>query len=274
VVLGAALATAACELDSTEPIPDEPMTLVGADHQSRLWLVDETSGATTFLDSVLVQYPMPAPGPFPVPIGKIAFMVWVPRADMWWVGSGRSSVCQNCIYRYDAAGDTARLVRRLIQEVDTLADFATHPSSGRVYTFNRGSSGYLFRVDIADGFFHEVMRFDEGESGKGSTFWTDGHLYVSGGTFQQILTRIDIDHAETKQVGPATYVGFPHFVGYSVRIPSMATRSTDGTVFALVLDDDATYLATVDPTNAVVVHLGETTPQLSALAYVPTRLLP
>jgi hypothetical protein len=38
----------ACELDTTDPIPDEPMTLVGADLQSRLWLVDETSGATTF----------------------------------------------------------------------------------------------------------------------------------------------------------------------------------------------------------------------------------
>ena len=54
----------------------------------------------------------------------------------------------------------------------------------------------------------------------------------------------------------------------------MLTRPADGTVFALVLDGDATYLATVDPTNAVVVHLGNTTPQLSALAYVPTRLLP
>jgi hypothetical protein len=45
-------------------------------------------------------------------------------------------------------------------------------------------------------------------------------------------------------------------------------------VFGLVLDGDATYLGTVEPTNAVVVNLGETTTQLSALAYVPTRLLP
>jgi hypothetical protein len=207
-------------------------------------------------------------------MGPIASMAWVPATDTWWVATARAAPCQNCIYRYDATADTARVVRQKIQEVDTLADFAVHPTNGRVYTFNRGSSGYLFRVSITDGWFNEVLQFDEGESGKGSTFWTDGHLYVSGGGFDQVLTRIEIERAATKQIGPITYVGFPPFAGYSVRIPSMATRSTDGTVFALVLDDDATYLATLDPTNAVVVNLGKTTPLLSALAYVPTRLVP
>jgi hypothetical protein len=264
----------ACELDTTDPIPDEPMTLVGADLQSRLWLVDETSGATTFLDSVFVQYPPSFPALPRRPIGPIVSMTLVPTADMWWVGSGRTAACQNCIYRYDPAADSARLVRQLIQEVDTLADFATHPSTGRVYTFRRGTGGYLFRVEVTDGFFREVMRFDEGEGGKGSTFWTDGHLYVSGGAFQQVLTRVEIERSEATQVGPVTYVGFPPFASYSVRILSMATRTTDGTVFGLVLDGDATYLGTVEPTNAVVVNLGETTTQLSALAYVPTRLLP
>jgi hypothetical protein len=118
-----------------------------------------------------------------------------------------------------------------------------------------------------------VMRFDEGEGGKGSTFWTDGHLYVSGGAFQQVLTRFEIERSEATQVGPVTYVGFPPFAGFSVRILSMVTRATDGTVLAIVLDGDVTYLATVDPTNAVVTNLGETATRLSALAYVPTRLL-
>jgi hypothetical protein len=265
---------AACELDTTDPLPQEPMTLVGADLESRLWLVDETSGATTFLDSVFVQYPPAFPVPPLQPIGPIVSMTWVPTADMWWVGSGRTADCQNCIYRYDPAADSARHVRLLIQEVDTLGDFATHPSNGRVYTFRRGTGGYLFRVEVTDGWFHEVMKFDEGEGGKGSTFWTDGHLYVSGGAFQQVLTRIEIERSKATQVGPVTYVGFPPFSSYSVRILSMATRATDGTVFGLVLDDDATYLATVDPTNAVVTNLGETATHLSALAYVPTRVLP
>ena len=272
-VLGASLVAGACELDTTEPIPDEPMTLLGGDLQSGIWRVDEVSGATTFLDSVFVQHPR-AFGPYPVPIGAIASLTWVPIADMWWVGSARTAVCQNCIYRYDAVADTARLVRRLIEEVDTLADFAVHPGSGRLYTFKRGFSGYLFRVEVVDAWFQEVMQLDEGEGGKGSTFWTDGHLYVSGGRFQQVLTRVEIERAASEQVGPVTYVGFPPFASYAPRILSMATRATDGTVFGLVLDGDVTYLATIDPTNAVVSHLGETGPQLSALAYIPTRLLP
>jgi hypothetical protein len=273
-ILGGCLLLSACELDTTEPIPDEPMTLVAGDRQGRIWIVDEASGSTTFLDSVLIQIPVTSPIPYPVSIGPIASMAWVPTADMWWIGTWRTAVCQNCIYRYDARSDTARLVRPKIEEVDTLADFAVQPSSGRLYTFKRGNSGYLFRVDIVDAWFNEVMRFDEGAGGKGSTFWTDGHLYVSGGAFQQVLTRIELDRATATRVGPVTYVGFPPFASYAVQILSMATRFDDGTVFGLVLDDDATYLATVDPTNAVVVHLGETAQQLSALAYIPTRLVP
>ena len=273
-MLGGSFSLAACELDTTEPIPVEPMTLVAGDLQGRIWRVDEGSGATTFLDSVLIQIPIPSPAANPVSIGPIASMAWVPTADMWWMGTWRTARCQNCIYRYDAIADTARLVRRQIEEVDTLADFAVQPSNGRLYTFKRGTGGYLFRVDVMNAWFNEVMRFDEGEGGKGSTFWTDGHLYVSGGAFQQVLTRIEIERAIATPVGPVTYVGFPPFAAYSVHILSLATRSPDGTVLGLVRDADATYLATVDPTNAVVVNLGKTTPELSALAYIPTRLVP
>ena len=273
VLAGGLAAVFGCELDTTDPLPAEPMTLVGADLESRLWVVDETSGTTTFLDSVLVQYPPAFPPPPPQPIGPIASIVWLPTAGMWWIGSARAAACQNCLYQYLPEADSARLVRPKIEEVDSLADFAVHPTTGRLYTFKRGSGGYLFRVDLSDVLFHEVMRLDEGVGGKGSTFWTDGRLYVSGGQFQQVLTRVDIERATTSQVGPVTYVGFPPFSSASVRIPSMATR-WDGVIFGLVLDDDVTHLATVDPTNAVVANLGETAQQLSALAYIPTRLIP
>jgi hypothetical protein len=273
VVLSAGVALGACDLDAAGPVPDEPMTLVGADRQSRIYVVDEASGAATLLDTVLIEPPGYFP-PFLLPMGPITAMSWVPSSDMWWLSTSRGSVCPNCIYRYHAGAEKAFLVRMRIEEVDTLADFAVHPSNGRVYTFMGGRAGYLFRVDVTDGFFHEVMQFDEGEGGKGSTFWTDGHLYVSGGLFQQVLTRIEIERASATPVGPATYVSFPHFSSYSVRIRSMATRPSDGTIFGLVLDDERVYLATVDPTNAVVRHVGETSPPLNALAYVPTRLLP
>jgi hypothetical protein len=277
-VVSASLAMAACRLDTTEPIPDEPMTLVGADRQGRIHLVDETSGATSIVDTVFIQWTFLSPDgggiSRSVPMGTITSMVWVPGGDMWWVGTARVGICQNCIYSYDPAADTARLVRRKIEEVDTLGDFAVHPNTGRVYTFKGGIGGYLFRVDVADGWFYEVMRANEGASGKGSTFTPDGELFVAAGTPDQALTRINVTRAELEQVGPLTYVDFPP-LAYDVEVQSLATRA-DGTVYALVVDADASrsFLATLDPSNAVVVNLGTTPTPLNALAYVPSRLIP
>jgi hypothetical protein len=97
----------------------------------------------------------------------------------------------------------------------------------------------------------------------------------------QALTRIDLGRVSAEQVGPLTYVDFPPFANLAVTVQSLATRASDGTMFALVLDPGGTagtptrsFLATLDPSNAVVVHLGSTSTVLSALAYVPTRLVP
>jgi hypothetical protein len=283
VILGTTLGAAACELDTVDPLVMEPMTLVGADRQSHIYSVDEVSGNLTLLDTILIRHPDPMFWEVNVPIGVISSMAWVPTADMWWLASGRrGSACPNCLFAYEPEADRARAIRRNIGDVDSIADFAVHPTNGRLYTFPVNGSGYLFRVEPSDGVYTEVSRsLEEGSSGKGTTFWTDGHLYVAGGLYQQRLTRIDVMRAMSELVGPFTYVGFPPFREYSVTVPSMATRASDGVVFAIVQDGggwaghiSATYLATVDPTNAVVRHVGETSPPLNALAYVPTRLLP
>jgi hypothetical protein len=273
-VLGASVALAACRLDTTEPIPDEPMTLVGADLQGRIHRVEESSGATSFLDSVFIQFPFASTGARAVPIGPITSMVWVPGWEMWWVGTARTAICQNCIYAYEPAADTARLIRRKIQEVDTIGDFAVHPRTGGVYTFKGGIAGYLFRVDVWNGWYNEVMRSDEGASGKGSTFTPDGNLFVAAGMPDQALTRINVVRAEMEQVGPLTYVDFPPLT-WDVEVQSLATRA-DGAIYALVVDAAASrsFLATLDPSNAVVVNLGATSVPLNALAYVPSRLIP
>jgi hypothetical protein len=279
VLLGASLVAAGCELDTVAPVPTEPMTLVGGSRLGQVYVVDEADGATTFVGTVLVEHPHPfIEGA--VPIGPITSMEWVPTADMWWVASSRRAPCQNCIYRFVPQDDSARVVRRLIEETDTITDFAVDPKNGRVYTFKAGDSGYLFRVNVVGGWFDEVSRsLEEGVSGKGTTFWSDDKLYVSGGLYEQRLTRIDLSRAASEDVGPLTYVGFPPFASYSVTVPSMVTRPSDGVVFALVQDGGGwagavhtTYLATVDPTNGVVQHVG--TADLNALAYVPTRLIP
>jgi hypothetical protein len=279
--LGASIAVASCRLDTTEPVADEPMTLVGADREGRIHLVDEGSGATTFLDSVSIQHPN-APFAYPAAIGSITSMVWVPGMDLWWVGTAPTTLCWNCIYSYEQGADTARLVRRWIEEVDTLGDFAVHPTTGRVYTFEGGFGGYLFRVDLGGVVYREVMQaIDEGAGGKGTTFTADGTLYVTGGRPAQVLTRIDITRGGTEQVGPLTYVGFPPFGNHRITVQSLVTRGSDGVVLALVLDPGGisqtpprSFLATLDPSNAVVVHLGATSTALNALAYIPTRLLP
>jgi hypothetical protein len=263
---------AACELDTTEPIPDEPMTLVGADRQGRIHLVDETTGATTFLDSAFVQHPY-ATFPSIAPMGHVTSMAWLPTVGQWWVATARTAICANCIYAFDPAADSARVVRYLIEEVDTLADFAVDPKNGRLYAFTTGGSGYLFRVD-GEGDLHEVLRTGVGSTGRGTTFWTDGRIYAVGGYFEQRLSGIEIERLTEDDIGPITYVGFPPFGTQPVTIRSLSSRPGDGVVFALVRSGDTTYLATLDPATAVVVNLGATSSPLTALAYVPTRLLP
>jgi hypothetical protein len=280
VVVGMTLATAACELDTTDPIAQEPMTLVGADRQGRVWVVEETSGTLALVDTVFVQHPE---NPlFISPVGAIASMTWVPSIDTWWVATSRGSApCANCIYAYDPRFPWARNFRRNIGDVDSIADFAEDPENGRLYTFPVEWGGSFYRVDPRSGEYHvSYLPLDEGASGKGTTFGTDGLLYVAGGLLQQHLVRIDLNGSAI-EVGPLTYVGFPPFTSYSVTLQAMATRASDGVVFALVQDGggwagtiSATFLGTVDLATAIVTNVGATTERLNALAYVPTRLLP
>jgi hypothetical protein len=280
VVLGWSVAWSGCRLDTTDPIPTEPMTLVGADRQSRIYVVDEASAAVTVIDTVFIQHPLDRS--FSSPAGAIASMTWVPSNDRWWVATTRSgSVCSSCIFEYDPSLPLATYFRTNIGEVDTIADFAEHPTNGRLYTFPVARGGSFYRVDGRNASYDQFYStVDEGSSGKGATFGSDGFLYVAGGLFEQRLTRVDIN-GPSRTVGPITYVGFPPFDNYSVTVQAMATRKSDGVVFGLVHDGGGwagnvttTYLATVDVTSAIVTNIGATAQRLSALAYVPTRLLP
>jgi hypothetical protein len=229
---------------------------------------------------VFVQHPFdPA---FTVPVGAVASMTWVASIDTWWVATSRSgSICSNCIYAYHPVLPFARNFRRNIGDVDTIADFAEDPESGRLYTFPVESGGSFYRVDPRNAEYRVFyLPLDEGASGKGTTFGSDGLLYVAGGLQEHHLVRIDLNGA-TAGIAPLTYVGFPPFTSYSVTVQAMATRAADGLVVALVQDGggwsgsiSATYLATVDLGTAVVTNLGATSERLNALAYVPTRLLP
>jgi len=280
VVLGSSVAGSGCDLDTTDAIPTEAMTLVGADRQSRIYVVDEADGELTVIDTVFVPYPLDPT--IAVPAGAVASMTWVPSMDMWWVATARrGSPCLSCIFAYDPSSPVARNFRSNIGDVDTIADFAEHPANGRLYTFPVTRGGSFYRVEERNASYDEFFTtVDEGSSGKGATFGNDGLLYVVGGFYEQRLTRIDVNGFSTT-VGPITYVGFPPFDNYSVTIQAMATRTSDGVVFGLVHDGGGwagnvtvTYLATVDLTSATVTNIGATPQRLSALAYIPTRLLP
>jgi hypothetical protein len=270
-----ALALAGCDFGPIGPGQPEPMALVGADRASGIYLVDEVTGTETFVQTATVFDTLASP---PVPIGPIASMSWIPAANAWWLATARTGGCPSCIFGFDVHAPSLAVVRLAIVEVDSIADFAVNPLNQRVYTLEKGGSGFVFRVDPRTGAFLEVYnRMADGPYGKGATFTDEGLLYVAGGSQ---LIRVRLNRLESTVVGTLTFAGFPTFANYSVTIGSLATRPSDGTVFALVEDGGGmagtvttTYLATLDLETAVVTNLGANANVLSALAFVPTRLV-
>lgn len=273
-------AVAACGSEAIGPPPDEAMTLVAADVSGTVYTVDETSGAETRLRDTFFLKTYPGYPPISVLLrtGFVSSMAWIYQTDSWWLGTGATANCEACILTFDPAADSAKVVRQ-VSEVTGLADFAVHPTSGRIYAFQSDGSGYLFKIDPRDGSVTEVMSaLDEGRHGKGTTFSQDGLLYVAG---DGGLTRIRLSLREAVAVGTFSYVGFPPFASVAKTIDAMTTRPSDGVVFGLLADGGGasagstvrTYLVTIDLETAVVMNVGPNSTILDGLAFVPTRLL-
>ncbi len=271
----ASIAALGCEFDSLGPLPLEPMTLVAADRNGFLYTLDETTGVETVLRQAMTINPLSGS---PTPVGVVTSLSWTPSPGALWLGTDFGGICSRCLYAFRPGATTEALVRPLVREVDGISDFAVHPITRRIYTFDRNGGGYLFRVDPEWAVYTEVMqRLDEGSFGKGTTFSSDGRLYVAG---DQRLTRIRLNLREVIHVGSFSYTGFPPFATPEVSINSMTTRPADGVVFGILQDGgdiyhevSATYLVTIDLETAEVTNLAANANLLSALTWVPTWFL-
>jgi hypothetical protein len=271
----AGLAALGCEFNTLGPLPLEPMTLVAADRDGFVYAVDPSTGIEALMRRARTVHPFSGS---PTPVGVVTSLVWIPTPGALWLGTDRGGICSRCLYAFRPAATEEVLVRPLVKEVDGVSDFAVHPVTRRIYTFDRNGGGYLFRVDPEWATYTEVMQnLDEGSYGKGTTFSNDGLLYVAG---DERLTRIRLNRQEVTQVGDFSYTGFPAFATTEVSINSLTTRPADGVVFGILQDGGglyhdvgATYLVTIDLETAEVTNLGANANLLSALAWVPTWFL-
>ncbi len=251
----------------------ESMTLVAADRNGHIYRVDEATGAETLVRSTSMSDG--ASGT--MPIGVVSSMSWIPSTDAWWLGTGGSAVCDACILTLNSTTGLGTLLQQ-VTSLRALPGLAVHPATGRIYTFEGDSGGFLYELNATTGALSTVMSgLNEGSSGKGTTFSNSGLLYVAG---DNRLTRIDVSQLTAQLVGTFTFVGFPTLVDPTPTIGEMATRASDGVVFGILQDGGgggnltATYLVTIDLTTAVVTNVGVNTNRLDGLAYVPTRLVP
>lgn len=271
----AGLASLGCEFNTLGPLPLEPMTLVTADRNGFVYTVDPSTGAETLMRRAAMINPLSGS---PTPVGVVTSLVWIPTPGALWLGTDFGGICSRCLYAFRPDATTEALVRPLVKEVDGVSDFAVHPITRRIYTFDRTGSGYLFRVDPEWATYTEVMQnLDEGSFGKGTTFSSDGLLYVAG---DERLTRIRLNRREVTHVGDFSYTGFPAFATTEVSISSMTTRPSDGLVFGILQDGgglfqdvSATYLVTIDLETAEVTNLAANANLLSGLTWVPTWFL-
>jgi hypothetical protein len=268
----AGLTLAACGGgDSTGPEESTAMTLVAADEDGHIYIVNENTGQETLFK----QTSMSDGAGAMMDIGVVSSMEWVPSTSAWWLGTGGTANCDACILTLNATTGVATLLREAI-ELYALPGLAVHPSTGRVYVFEADGGCCLYEITAATGAVTEIMdTLSTGSSGKGATFGSDGMLYVAGANR---LGRVDVNARTHQFIANLSYVGFPAFSGFQQPIGEMATRA-DGVVFAIVKDGGGnantskTYLARVNLTTAVVTNVGANTNRLDGLAYVPTSLV-
>lgn len=246
----------------------EDMTLLATDREGTVYVVDVARGEMTRL---FVPVTDDGSGAM-VSIGVISSMGWVWGTEQWWFGFGGKSECFGCVHTFDAATGVSTFLSDPGETISAVAGLAVHPVTGRVYTTVADGSGGLFELDMTTGSVSEVFfGLGDDSSGKGLTFSNDGLLYIGG---SNDLIVVDLDTEVTTPLGVPALTGFPPSV-ISSTIRSMATRESDGTVFAIsrVSRHHPSDLATVDRATAELTHAASSDEPLDGLAYIPTRLV-
>jgi hypothetical protein len=264
---------AACGSDSTGPDDDPlPVTLVAADRDGDIYTINETTGTETLIVPTSTS---DGTGGM-VEVGVVSSMLYVTSTQQWWLGTGQNAECSGCIQTLDPATGIATTLA-IPAGLRGISGLAAHPTTGAIYTWESDSTNQLFGLDAVtadpDTLFSNLS---PPSGGTGTTFGTDGTLYVAGG---DELWTIDLVSGVPTLIGALTLTGFPALGGRQT-IGAMATRPTDGVVFGILKDGGgggrttATFLVTINLTTAEVTNVGAHTELMDGLAYIPTSLLP
>ncbi len=246
-----------------------PVTLVGADAVGDIYTVDESTGAgTLFLDTSTDSV-----GGSLGEVGPVSSMSYIPTTDAWWLGTGGKASCDGCIQTLDVATGVATT---LYHRPSTwgFSGLAVHPSNDKIYTFESDGSSRLYEIDPVTGVDTEIHNtLSVRSAGKGTTFSLAEVLYVVG---DGDLFSVDEVAGTYALIGTVTFTGFPAL--HSTDIQSMATRPSDGVIFAIVRDGGrrshtATYLSTLNVATGEATFVGQTVDLMDGLAFVPTTFI-
>ncbi len=262
------------------PPPDAavaPTTLVAADRNGDIYLVDPTTGVDT-----LAINTMPAGAGVATEVGVVSAMLHIPSTNEWWLATGgNGDFCNGCILTLDPSTGAATILAAndgvVGENLGAIPGLAYDGVADGAFTTTADGSGELYALDADTGVASIIANgVNDGQSGKAMVLDGAGVLHVAG---SDDLFTVDKVTGAAATVGAFTYTGFPVLADANPTIGSMTRRDSDGVVFGILMDGGgggvtATYLATIDLTTAEVTNVGANTVILDGLAFVPTALLP
>ncbi len=193
-----------------------------------------------------------------VNLGNVSAMAYVvdPYAGTatLWAGTGGNNSNPGAIFTLNLTSGLATFLAGSFGSVQiggAVPDMAVR-SDGTIFALDELCSS-LYTLDSVTGAATDFAETSFCGGGEGMTFDKNDTLYLAdGGTLRAFDTS---DGLVTGVTAALTYTGFPDLT--DPRIDAMSTRPGDGMIFGIVNDDsNATYLAVIDPTTAVVTNLG------------------
>jgi hypothetical protein len=274
--------TFGCSEDSSTPTgggggngTPTPETLCAADRTNGdVYTVDPATGQATLLIDTFIDV-----SKAPENIGRVSSMAYIPQTGAWWLGTGGTATCDGCILTLNpSTGEATVLSQDGGQNHGIGVSGLAVNADSEIYTFCSDCRDEFFQIDPVTGAYTQLDdATGSGNRGNGTTFSSGGQLFVIS---DEVLYRVDPSDSAVTQIAEVTFSGFPAFQGNSQPIVSMTTRSSDGAVFAIVMDGGgqgnptSSFLGRVNLTTGEVTHVGQNNVTLVGLAFIPTALIP
>lgn len=201
-------------------------------------------------------------------VGVISSMVYFPTTGVLWIGGGGStsrSTCAGCVVNINPATGVVTTLADNYAAMRAITGM-TIDSSGNIYAGGRSKDIYELSSEsgLPTLFTHTFPSV--GAGGGGLTIGADGNLYTaldgdaSTGGVLFMSNPASLTGTNATNVGIFSLVGItPASTTYS-SVLSMATRPSDGTIFAILRDGFGRsaphYIVTVNPATAVLTYVG------------------